>query len=124
MPVAVGWVMMGLVILDLTSRTETKVGHRILHLLNPAAEKKHEDHPPLMLQLSAIFWPLLFTALMIAAGVLVSVLLYVFGFMRFHGKRSMLTALGTAVAVTAFTWFLFAFALSVDLYPGLLFQEN
>jgi hypothetical protein len=123
MPVAVAWVMIVLLVLDITSRTETKLGHRILHLLNPAAEKKREDHPALMLQLSAIFWPLLFTGLMIVAGVLVSVLLYVFGFMRFHGKRSMITALGTAVAVTGFTWFLFAFALSVELYPGLLFQE-
>ena len=43
--------------------------------------------------------------------------------MRFHGKKSYRTSLITAVFVTAFTWVLFAFALQVELYPGMLFSD-
>ena len=123
MPVAVGWIMIVLLLLDLISRTETRAGHKILHVLNPAAEKKREDHPPFARQFSAVVWPILFAASLIVIGVLPSVLLYVFGFVRFHGHRPMLASIAMAVGVTAFTWVLFAFALRVDLYDGILFAD-
>ena len=123
MPVAVGWIMIVLLLLDVISRTETSLGHKVLHVLNPAAEKKREDHPPFARQFSAVLWPVLFSGSLIVIGVLPSVLLYVFGFVRFHGKRSMLYSIAIALGVTAFTWFLFAIALSVDLYDGILFTD-
>ena len=59
----------------------------------------------------------------IVIGVLPAVVLYVFGSMRFHGKRSLFTSFVAAVLVAAFTWALFDVALSVELYPGVLFSE-
>ena len=123
LPVAYGWVMLALLVLDLVSRTKTPTGHALLNFLNPAAEETHAGRYPLLRQLSAIFWVLLFTAMLVFIGVLYAVPIYVFASMRFHGKRSLLTALISAVLMTAFTYLLFKLALRVDLYPGLLFSD-
>jgi hypothetical protein len=122
-PVAIGWVMVGLVLLDLVSRTNTPVGHALLKFLNPAAEDAPEEHYPALRQVSALSWVFLYTAMLVFIGVLYATPLYVFGSMRFHGKRSYATSLASALVVTAFTYLLFQVALSVELYPGMLFEE-
>jgi hypothetical protein len=122
-PVAVAWVMLALLALDLISRTKTPVGHAILNFLNPAAEEEKQERYPMLRQLSAILWMFAYAAGLMFIGVLYATPLYVFGSMRIHGKRSYGTSLITAVLVTGFTWALFDFALQVDLYPGMLFEE-
>jgi hypothetical protein len=122
-PVAVGWVMVLLLGLDLVSRTNTPTGHTLLRFLNPAAEEGTAERYKMGKQISAIFWVLLYTALLLLVGVMIATPLYVFGSMRFHGKRTYFTALLTAVLVTAFTWALFDAALRVELYPGILFED-
>ena len=123
-PVPVGWLMLLLLALDLVSRTKTPIGETLTRLLNPAAEVEGaEDRFPLLRQLSAILWVAFFTAALVLIGIMYAVPLYVFGSMRFHGRKSFLTSLVTAVCVTAFTWVLFAFALQVELYPGILFSD-
>jgi hypothetical protein len=123
-PVPVGWLMLLLLGLDLASRTKTPLGETLTRWLNPAAEHEEaEPRFPLLRQLSAILWVAFFTAALVLVGIMYAVPLYVFGSMRFHGKKSYFTSLVTAVAVTAFTWVLFAFALQVELYPGMLFSE-
>jgi hypothetical protein len=122
-PVAVGWVMLVLLALDLVSRTRTPVGHALLRFLNPAAEETPEERYPMPRQLSALAWVAFYVVGLLSVGVLIATPLYVFGSMRFHGKRTYFTALLTAVLVTAFTWTLFDFALRVELYPGFLFED-
>jgi hypothetical protein len=123
-PVPVGWLMLLLLALDLVSRTRTPTGEMLTRLLNPAAEAEGaEPRFPILRQLSAMLWVAFFTAALVLIGVMYAVPLYVFGSMRFHGKKSYLTSLIAAVCVTAFTWVLFAFALQVELYPGVLFAE-
>lgn len=123
-PVPVGWLMLALLALDLVSRTKTPTGEHLTRLLNPAAEGEGaEERFPILRQLSAMFWVAFFTAALVLIGIMYAVPLYVFGSMRFHGKKSYLTSLITAVCVTAFTWVLFAFALQVELYPGALFSD-
>ena len=123
-PVPVGWLMLLLLALDLVSRTKTPIGETLTRLLNPATEVEGaEDRFPLLRQLSAILWVAFFTAALVLIGIMYAVPLYVFGSMRFHGRKSFLTSLVTAVCVTAFTWVLFAFALQVELYPGILFSD-
>jgi hypothetical protein len=123
LPVAYGWVMLLLLVLDLVSRTSTPTGHALLNFLNPAAEEATAERYPMGRQLSAIFWVLLYTALLVFIGVLYATPIYVFASMRLHGKRSLFTALLSAVLITAFTYALFELALRVELYPGLLFAE-
>ena len=123
-PVPVGWLMLLLLALDLVSRTKTPTGETLTRLLNPAAATEGEEERfPIFRQLSAMFWVAFFTAALVLIGVMYAVPLYVFGSMRFHGKKSYLTSLIAAVCVTAFTWVLFAFALQVELYPGVFFSE-
>ncbi len=123
-PVPVGWLMLVLLALDLVSRTKTPVGESLTRLLNPAAEVEGaEPRFPVLRQLSAILWVGLFTVALVLIGIMYAVPLYVFGSMRFHGKKSYRTSLIAAVCVTAFTWVLFAFALQVELYPGALFSD-
>ena len=123
-PVPVGWLMLLLLALDLVSRTKTPTGEMLTKLLNPAAEAEGaEPRFPILRQLSAILWVAFFTAAMVLIGIMAAVPLYVFGSMRFHGKKSYSTSLIAAVSVTVFTWVLFAFALQVELYPGALFSD-
>jgi Tripartite tricarboxylate transporter TctB family len=123
-PVPVGWLMLLLLALDLVSRTKTPIGESLTRLLNPAAEVEGaEPRFPVLKQLSALLWVGLFTAALVLIGIMYAVPLYVFGSMRFHGKKSYQTSLIAAVCVTAFTWVLFAFALQVELYPGALFSD-
>ena len=122
-PVAVGCVMLVLLLLDLVSRTSTPIGHALLKFLNPSAEEATEERFPVSKQLSAMLWVAAYTAMLFFVGVLIATPLYVFGSMRFHGKRTYSTAALAAVLVTLFTWALFEVALRVTLYPGLLFAE-
>jgi hypothetical protein len=123
-PVPVGWLMLLLLALDIVSRTKTPTGEMLTRLLNPAAETEDtEPRFPLFRQLSALLWVAFFTAALVLIGIMYAVPLYVFGSMRFHGKKSYFTSLVTAAAVTAFTWLLFAVALQVELYPGYLFSD-
>ena len=123
-PVPVGWLMLALLALDLVSRTKTQTGEALTRLLNPAAEAQGaEQRFPVLRQFSAILWVAFFTAALVLIGIMYAVPLYVFGSMRFHGRKSYLTSLIAAVCVTAFTWVLFAFALQVELYPGMLFSD-
>jgi hypothetical protein len=123
-PVPVGWLMLALLTLDLVSRTRTPAGFTLTRWLNPAAEGEGpEGRFPVMRQFSAIIWVGIFTVALVLIGIMYAVPLYVFGSMRFHGRKSYLTSLVAAACVTAFTWLLFAFALQVELYPGALFSD-
>ena len=123
-PVPVGWLMLLLLGFDLVSRTKTPTGEMLTRLLNPAAAQEGEEERfPILRQLSAMLWVAAFTAALVLIGVMYAVPLYVFGSMRFHGRKPYLTSLITAVCVTAFTWLLFAFALQIELYPGALFSD-
>src|SRR5215470_13107505 len=55
-PVMVAWSMIVLLALDLTSRTQTRVGRSIAYWLNPAstAVKREAAHPEA--ELSAVIW--------------------------------------------------------------------
>ena len=90
-PVPVGWLMLLLLALDLVSRTKTPIGEMLTSLLNPAAEAEGaEPRFPVLRQLSAILWVAFFTAAMVLIGIMAAVPLYVFGSMRFHGRKSYL----------------------------------
>jgi putative tricarboxylic transport membrane protein len=124
LPVAVGWIMLALLALDLVSRTKTSIGLGLMRVLNPSAEDEDaEERPPLKTQMSAILWPVAFTAGLMLVGVLISVPLYVFLSMRFHGRWSWLWSAITALITTVCIYLLFDIALQVRLYPGMLLEN-
>lgn len=117
-PAIVAWILVVLLMLDLASRTETRLGHALRRRVNPAAER-----PPYSAtrQLEAILWIAGFAAALILIGVLYAVPLFVFTFMRFRGHRPIWASLLGGGAVLSFIWLLFVLLLRLPLYPGLIF---
>jgi hypothetical protein len=119
-------VLIGLIGLDLVSRTRTALGLTLMRALNPAADpEKAEKHPHYALskQWIAVAWLAGFSALLVVIGILYAVPIYVFASLRVRGKRPLLTCLITTAAATLFVYLLFVQLLAIELYPGMLFAD-
>ena len=124
-PAGVAWVMLGLVILDLVSRTRTSAGIALMHWLNPAGDPdKMRDHKryPVLSQVTAVLWIAGFAGAMVLIGILYAVPLYVVASLYFRGRRPLWLAAGVAAGATAMIWLLFVAVLGMELYPGVLFS--
>lgn len=119
-PVGVAWVMVGLLALDLASRTGTRLGRALLHWLNPATDAAREKRAQAR-QVDAVLWVAGFTALLVLVGIVGGVLIYVFAALRFRARRGLGACLFGAAGATLFIWALFSELLRLSLYPGLLF---
>jgi hypothetical protein len=125
-PAGVAWAMLVLVVLDLVSRTRTKLGTTLMHWLNPAGEAaKHEGdiRYPALKQLGAVLWVGAFAVLMVLIGILYAVPVYVFGSLFLRGRRSLLLSGVVAAGATLMIWILFDLVLQLELYPGVLFSD-
>jgi hypothetical protein len=105
-PVAVAWMTLFLIALDLVFRTDRRA---------PAATSG---------QSRAVAWLAVFALMLVLIGILYAVPVYVVASLRFRGNKSWLTCLGTAAGVTAGIWLLFAVVLRLDLYPGYFFEPR
>jgi hypothetical protein len=123
-PAMVAWVMLALLVLDLVSRTETRLGSAVMRALNPAQARSGGEAPSAGRQVSAILWIAGFTVGIVLIGILGAVPLYVFAAIRFRGGRGYLTALAAAVGATLFIYLLFGVVLRLSLYPGILFDNT
>jgi hypothetical protein len=99
-PVAVGWVMLFLIAIDIFSRTIA------------------EDHPPAAGQLRAVIWLAAFALALVLIGILYAVPLYIAASLRIRGHRSWIASLLAAAITTSGIWLLFAVVLRLDLYQG------
>lgn len=125
-PAGVAWVMLVLTVLDLIMLTKTPVGAALTSLLNPLGESAHakgEAPIPFAKQVVAVAWIFGFAGLMVLIGVLYAVPVFVFSYIRFRGRRSYLLSGAISLAAAFVAWFLFAFVLRIELYPGVLFSE-
>ena len=122
-PAMVAWVMLALLVLDLVSRTQTRLGVAVMRALNPAQARGVGQAPSAWRQLSAILWIAGFVTGIMLIGILSAVPLYVFAAIRFRGGRGYLTALAAAVGATLFIYLLFGVVLRLTLYPGILFTN-
>jgi len=118
-PVMVAWAMLGLVGLDLVSRTQTRAGRVVVRWLNPASTAPRGDAPLARRELAAILSVAGFVAGLVLIGILYAIPLFVFTSVRWRGKRSYVVSLGVAAATTLFIWLLFARLLRIELYAGL-----
>ena len=116
-PVGVAWIMILLLVLDLSARTATGPGRVLQRWLNPEAASS----PPAGNATAAILWLIGFAALLVVAGILTAVPVFVFSSLRWRGKRSLGTCALAAAAATLFIWFMFSVLLRLGLYSGLLF---
>ena len=121
-PAMVAWGLIALLALDLASRSETRVGRALTRWLNPAAEPAPAGAGPSpAASLAAILWVAGFAAALVLIGILCAVPLYVFGAMRWRGRRRFLACLAGGVGATLLVWLLFAVVLRLELYRGVLF---
>jgi Tripartite tricarboxylate transporter TctB family len=118
-PAGVAWIMLVLLSLDLVSRTETEAGRMLTRWLNPATQAR-EAEPPAR-QVSAVIGLASFAALIVLAGILAAVPLYLFGSLRWRARKSYRACVLGAAGATLFVWLLFSVVLRIALYPGLLF---
>lgn len=117
-PAGVAWAMLGLIALDLIARTGTPAGAALTRALNPAAD----GPPPLpwRRQAASVLWLAGFAALLVLAGIIVAVPIYLFAALRLRGRRPILACALGAAGATLFLVALF-WLLRIAPYPGLLF---
>ena len=121
MPVLVAWTTIGLLLLELLVQTGTPVGRRIEALLQTKSDDERPEDVPVMRALAyAVGWPGLLLLMTAVIGILPAVLVYVFLSLKLVGGKSWPRALSAALAVTAFSWVLFEWSMSYQLYRGLL----
>jgi hypothetical protein len=117
-PVLVSATAVVLCIVDMIAHTDTGIGRAIATVLSGTLEHPIHAHP-LRREVVAIAWIVGATALVLLAGFLVGIPVYVLGYML-HAGRTFRNAAITALATTAFIWIGFEVLLNYDLYRGLL----
>ncbi|MPY68957.1 MAG: hypothetical protein GEU92_02605 [Alphaproteobacteria bacterium] len=123
-PVLVGWIAVGLCVLDVVAQTPTAAGRWIAALLSGSASGEPEDEPRgLSLELKSFFWVLVACAGVIVFGFLWAVPVYVFAYMTLHGRKPVVQSGLTALGATAFLWIAFELLLEYEIYRGLLFSD-
>jgi hypothetical protein len=117
-PVGVAWIMLLLLALDLATRSATGPGRALQRWLNPEAATSSARTGNATL---AVCWLIGFAALLVVAGVLTAVPIFVFASLRWRGKRGFGTCALGAAAATLFIWLMFSVLLRLSLYAGLIF---
>jgi hypothetical protein len=113
-----------LCLLDLIAQTETSIGRTMAMVLSGSAHHAASgpDHG-LRLQVIAMLWIVAATAVMVLAGFLAGIPLYVLGYSLLHARRNLRQSVIAAIAVTIAIWVGFELLLNYELYPGLLFDN-
>jgi Tripartite tricarboxylate transporter TctB family len=124
-PLLIGWSVIVLAALDIVSRTQTPIGRTLSAFLNPVTNRPRSGHgaaaQPAVTQILAIVWIVGFVAAFALIGATLAIPLYVFAATRWRGGRPFAVCLLSAAVTLAGIWFLFAWLLRLELYPGLLF---
>jgi Tripartite tricarboxylate transporter TctB family len=124
-PLLIGWAVIVLAALDIVSRTQTPIGRAISGFVNPVTNRLRQGHgaapQPAGKQVMAIVWIAGFVAAFALVGAALAIPLYVFAATRWRGGRPFAVCLLSAAVTLAGIWFLFAWLLRLELYPGLLF---
>ncbi|MQA67434.1 MAG: hypothetical protein GEU76_16285 [Alphaproteobacteria bacterium] len=123
-PVLVGWLAVGLCVLDVIAQTPTAAGRWIAALLSGSASGAPDEKPRgLSAELKSFFWVLIACAGVIVFGFLWATPVYVFAYMVLHGRKPVVQSGLTALGATAFLWIAFELLLEYEIYRGLLFSD-
>lgn len=110
-----------LCILDVIAHTDTAIGRSLAFMLSGDLEAS-EAAPAqrFSLEAMAIAWIAGATALIVLAGFLIAIPVYVFGYMVLYARRSPRDGAIAALATTVCIWGGFELLLSYELYRGVL----
>jgi hypothetical protein len=122
-PVLVSVAGIVLCLLDVIAHTDTAIGRVIAMVLSGTAHLASEGPKhAVKLELVAMLWIVVATALMVLLGFLAGIPAYVFGYSLLHARRTVWQSAISAIAVTIAIWIGFELLLSYDLYSGILFS--
>ncbi len=123
-PVLVSGTAVLLAALDAFAHSGTRAGRWVATMLGGAsgAAAAAEPRRRLPAEALAVAWVAAALGLVIVAGFLVAIPVYVFAYLLFHGRRTLRHSLIAAVATTFAIWLGFEVLLRYDLYGGLPFQ--
>jgi len=119
-PALVSTVAVILCLLDILAHTDSRLGRRLAMVLSGTLDATSAPTHSVNRELIAIAWLVGATALMVVAGFLVAIPVYVFGYMLLYARRSVRAGAIAAVATTVCIWVGFELLLRYELYRGLL----
>jgi hypothetical protein len=120
-PVLVSGAAVVLCLLDVVAHTDTAIGRSVALILS--GEAARSDRGPAhgwRSEAVAIAWIAGATALMVLAGFLVAIPVYVFAYMVLNAHRTVRGGAIAAIAITICIWVGFELLLSYELYRGAL----
>lgn len=124
-PLIVGYFMLALALLDIASRTRTRLGSYVRTATGADfANPELKQTPPVRSELTQAGWIVGCVVSMLAIGILPTVPLYVLASMRLNGRRPWKEALIAAAAAGLFTYIVFEVFLSYTLYRGVFIDRR
>ncbi len=124
-PVLIGWLLLGLSVLDIVAHTDTRFGRTLFGLVSGRAMDAGTEEPGTThgfgRQAVAVLWLMAFLASVGLLGFLITVPIYVLAFMTIQGGKPLKQSIVAAVVVTSVIWVAFDVLLRYEVYPGILF---
>jgi hypothetical protein len=120
-PILVSGTAVVLCLLDVIAHTDTAIGRSIARILSGGADgsARTAAHGP-RVEAIATAWIAAATALIVLAGFLVAIPVYMFSYMVLYAHRSVRDGAIAALATTVCIWAGFELLLSYELYRGVL----
>lgn len=125
MPILVGWLTIGLGLIDLASQFDTAIGRALRRIVASehviAWRAEGEAEAPWRRVVLSMMWVLGYVAAIYVIGFLWVTPIYVFFYMVIHGAKSWRASVAGALLITLTIWLTFEKAFKYPLYPGILF---
>jgi hypothetical protein len=122
-PALVSMAAIVLCLIDLIAHTDTAIGRRLASVLTGAvAPSAGVPRHGAWRETIAVLWLTGATLLIVVAGFLAGIPVYVFGYMVLHARRPLRQGAIAALVTTGAIWLAFQLLLGYQLYRGLLFE--
>ena len=115
-PIFVGWIFLALTLVEVVVQLRALRQPTPSDVAEPAAEKID-----VLSEFGGFLWLGLMLVVLHAAGFLIATPVFVFAFLRFAARRTVVQSVAIALLATAFVYVVFAWLLDYELYAGVLF---
>ena len=123
-PLLVGYVAIPLLVMDLLTLTNTKIGEKISVIFSAKTPQQVDEDAdkterPVKTELTVFLWMTLLVVGIYLAGFLPMTPIFVYCWMKFRGGYDVRMSLYLALGTLVFVYVLFEIVLSYELYPGI-----
>ena len=123
-PVLVGWILLGLCVLDVVAASATRAGTAVrAFFAGTVVGERNDDmaNYPVGKAIVAMLWPTAFLVTVVLIGLVAAIPIYVFLFVLIQGRSGVGRALLASVITTGCIYLLFEKLLRYEMYQGVLF---